>query len=101
MLRVRGATRTGKFRQNGRFRFEPELACMLDRSLPPVHHALHTIASLFMAAYMIARVRALDHPSGTVRLLAQRDHCFADVALLEREIEVFRSQRRRRPARHR
>lgn len=59
------------------------------------------IATAFMCAAMLARTRMLDHASPIVRMMAQRDASSHDAALLEREIEIFRSQRQRRPAHQR
>ncbi|MEL6796501.1 MAG: DDE-type integrase/transposase/recombinase, partial [Planctomycetota bacterium] len=59
------------------------------------------IATLFMRAAVFARTRMLDHASPIVRMMGQRDAAGHDAALLERELEIFRSQRRRKPAHQR
>lgn len=59
------------------------------------------VSILFIQAYMVARVRALGHPSPMVRVLAQRDHAHSDAVLLERELAIFRSHRQSRPAKRR
>ncbi|MEL6761931.1 MAG: hypothetical protein AAFP04_16245, partial [Myxococcota bacterium] len=59
------------------------------------------IASAFMRAAVLARTRMLDHASPIVRTMGQRDAAGHDAALLERELEVFRSHRRRKPAHQR
>ncbi|MEM9083278.1 MAG: DDE-type integrase/transposase/recombinase [Planctomycetota bacterium] len=59
------------------------------------------IANLFMAAYMEARARTLDHVPGVVTLLGTRDQHFAETKLLERELEVFRTMRQRIPPKQR
>ena len=59
------------------------------------------IASAFMRAAVLARTRMLDHASPIVRMMGQRDAAGHDAALLERELEVFRSQRRRKLAHQR
>jgi putative transposase len=56
------------------------------------------IATTLMRAAALARTRMLDHASPTVRMMGQRDAASHDAALLERELEVFRSQRRRKPS---
>ncbi|MEM8756745.1 MAG: DDE-type integrase/transposase/recombinase [Planctomycetota bacterium] len=43
----------------------------------------------------------LDHASPIVRMMGQRDGASHDAALLERELDVFRSQRRRKPSHQR
>ncbi|MBZ0171412.1 MAG: hypothetical protein K8E66_03440 [Phycisphaerales bacterium] len=52
-----------------------------------------SIATIFMCAATTARTRMLDHASAIVRMMAQRDTCYYDAALLERELAIFRSQR--------
>ena len=59
------------------------------------------IATLFMRAAVLARTRMLDHASPIVRMMGQRDAASHDAALLERELEVFRSQRRRKQSHQR
>lgn len=59
------------------------------------------VSVLFMHAYTEARARAFAHASPMVRLLAARDHAHAEAVLLERELAIFRSQRRGRPAKTR
>lgn len=59
------------------------------------------IATIFMRAAVLARTRMLDHASPMVRMMGQRDAASHDAALLERELEVFRSQRRRKAAHQR
>ena len=59
------------------------------------------VSVLFMHAYVAARSRAFGHPSGMVRVLAQRDHADSDSIRLERELAIFRSQRQGRPAKKR
>lgn len=68
---------------------------------PTVWRTAHSIAHLFMAAYMAARARTLEHASWAVRLLGQRDHLFTETALLERELTILRSHRCRRPPKQR
>lgn len=59
------------------------------------------IATIFMRAAVLARTRMLDHASPIVRMMGQRDAASHDAALLERELEVFRSQRHRKPSHQR
>ena len=59
------------------------------------------VSVLFMRTYMAARARALSHPSPVTRLLARRDHAYAEAVLLERELAIYRSQRQRYPAKRR
>ncbi|MEM7671361.1 MAG: hypothetical protein AAF317_19925, partial [Pseudomonadota bacterium] len=59
------------------------------------------IAAAFMRAAVLARTRILDHASPIVRMTGQRDAAGHDAALLDRELEIFRSQRRRKPAHQR
>lgn len=59
------------------------------------------IAAVFMRAAVLARTRMLDHASRIVRMMGQRDAASHDAALLERELEVFRSQRLRKPSHQR
>ncbi|MEM9083568.1 MAG: hypothetical protein AAGB34_08235 [Planctomycetota bacterium] len=68
---------------------------------PTVWRTVIVIANLFMAAYMEARARTLDHVSGVVNLLGTRDQHFAETKLLERELEVFRTMRQRIPPKQR
>jgi transposase InsO family protein/transposase-like protein len=68
---------------------------------PTVWRTANSIDHLFMAAYMVARARTLEHASRTVRLLGQRDHLFTETALLEREVAILRSHRCRRPPKQR
>ena len=62
---------------------------------------VESISILFMRGYLAARTRAFEHPMPMVRLLAQRDHAHSDAVLLERELAIYRSQRQRKPAKHR
>ncbi|MEO1584243.1 MAG: DDE-type integrase/transposase/recombinase [Planctomycetota bacterium] len=59
------------------------------------------IAAAFMRAAVLARTRMLDHASPIVRMMGQRDAAGHDAALLERELEIFRSQRYRKPSHQR
>lgn len=59
------------------------------------------IAAAFMRAAVLARTRMLNHASPIVRMMGQRDAAGHDAALLERELEVFRSERRRKPSHQR
>ncbi|MEM1185337.1 MAG: hypothetical protein AAGI53_10090, partial [Planctomycetota bacterium] len=59
------------------------------------------LASLLMCAATTARARMLAHSSPLVTVMGQWDNTFSDAALLERELTVFRSQRHRKPAKHR
>jgi transposase len=54
------------------------------------------IAAIFMRAAVLARTRMLHHASPIVRIMGQRDAASHDATLLERELEVFRSQRCRK-----
>jgi transposase-like protein len=58
--------------------------------------AAEAIATLFMGAATTARARMLAHASPLIRLLGQRDALCHENSLLERELEVFRSQRQRK-----
>tara|TARA_R110002111_G_scaffold67833_2_gene110298 strand:+ start:3314 stop:4492 length:1179 start_codon:yes stop_codon:yes gene_type:complete len=49
--------------------------------------------------YGIAKARALIDPCKLIRLKAQRDHLYTESALLERELEIFRSNRFGKPPR--
>ena len=40
-----------------------------------------SVSVLFMHAYVAAQARAFGHPSGMVRVLAQRDHAYSDSVL--------------------
>ncbi|HCT45806.1 MAG: hypothetical protein CMJ35_11730 [Phycisphaerae bacterium] len=60
-----------------------------------------SVSILFMRGYLAARARAFEHPMPMVRLLAQRDHAHSDAVLLERELGIYRSNRQRKPAKHR
>ncbi|MEQ9207267.1 MAG: integrase core domain-containing protein [Phycisphaerales bacterium] len=62
---------------------------------------VESVSILFMRGYLAARARAFEHPMPMVRLLAQRDHAHSDAVLLERELAIYRSQRRRKPAKQR
>ena len=55
------------------------------------------VAVLFARSYMLARTRAVSHVSPMVRMLGLRDHAHSEAALLERELEIFRSHRRHPP----
>ncbi|MEM1027022.1 MAG: DDE-type integrase/transposase/recombinase [Planctomycetota bacterium] len=62
---------------------------------------IDVVSSLMMRSYMVARVRAFAQGSPVLRLLAERDHAHSEAVLLERELAIFQSQRRRYPAKHR
>ncbi|MEM9752934.1 MAG: DDE-type integrase/transposase/recombinase [Planctomycetota bacterium] len=62
---------------------------------------IDAISSLMMRSYMVARVRAFAQGSPVLRLLAERDHAHSEAVLLERELAIFQTQRRRYPAKHR
>ncbi|MEQ8850448.1 MAG: DDE-type integrase/transposase/recombinase [Phycisphaerales bacterium] len=60
-----------------------------------------SVSILFIQGYTAARARAYAHAMPMVRLLAERDHAHGEAVLLERELEIFRSQRRRKPPKQR
>ncbi len=62
-----------------------------------VWHLVDSVAVLFARSYMLARTRAVSHVSPMVRMLGLRDHAHSEAALLERELEIFRSHRRHSP----
>ena len=55
-----------------------------------LRHLLDTIACVFMQAYQLTRVRAAGSPSNAIRLMAERDEALWRIALLERELAIFR-----------
>ena len=59
------------------------------------------IATAFMRAMVLARTRMLDHASPLVRMMGQRGAAGHSAALLERALEVFRSERYRKPSHQR
>ena len=62
---------------------------------------IDSIAIAIAQGYILARARLTSHPSPVLRLAAARDAVAWDVALLERELAVFRQERERIPAKHR
>ncbi len=66
-----------------------------------VWHLVDSVATAMSQSYGIARARALNNPLELVRMKAQRDHLYTESALLEREIEIFRSSRLAKPPRER
>jgi len=59
------------------------------------------VAIAIAQGYMLTRARLAPHPSPVLRLAAARDAAVWDVALLERELAVFRQERERIPAKQR
>ena len=57
---------------------------------PDMRRAVDAIATLFSAAYMLARSRALSSPSPTIRALARSDGADSEAALLQRENDILR-----------
>ena len=74
---------------------------MLNLRSRSVWHLVDSVATAMSQSYGIARARALIHPRDSVRLKAQRDHLYTESALLERELEIFRSSRLAKPPRER
>ncbi len=68
---------------------------------PSIWRAAERITTLFMCAAVDARTRMLDHSSSFVRLMNERDRLYAENALLERELAIFRSQRLRKEPKER
>ena len=66
-----------------------------------VWHLVDSVAAAMSQSYGIARARAMNDPQELVRLTAQRDHLYTESALLERELEIFRSSRLAKPPRER
>ncbi len=66
-----------------------------------IWHLVDSVATAISQSYGIARSRALTNPMASVRMKAQRDHLYTEAALLERELEIFRSQRLSKPPRQR
>ncbi len=62
---------------------------------------IDSIAIAIAQGYILARARLTSHPSPFLRLAAARDAVAWDVALLERELAVFRQERERIPAKQR
>ncbi len=60
-----------------------------------------SVSILLRRGYLAARARAFEHPMPMMRLLVQRDHAHSDAVLFERELAIYRSQRRRKPSKHR
>ncbi len=68
---------------------------------PSIWRAAERITTLFMCAAVDARARMLDHSSAFVRLMNERDRLYAENALLERELAIYRSQRLRKEPKQR
>ncbi len=66
-----------------------------------VWHLVDSIATAMSQSYGIARARALTDPLELVLIKVQRDHLYTESALLERELEIFRSSRLAKPPRER
>ena len=66
-----------------------------------VWHLVDSVATAIAQSYGIARARALTDPLASIRMKAQRDHLYTESALLERELEIFRSSRLAKPPRER
>ncbi len=62
---------------------------------------IDSVATAMSQSYGISRARALTEPLELVRIKAQRDHLYTESALLERELEIFRSSRLAKPPRER
>jgi len=58
---------------------------------------IEAVGVAMMQGCGLGRTRALGHPAPMTRMLAQRDHLFTEATLLERELAVFRAQRRAKP----
>lgn len=74
---------------------------MLNLRSRSIWHLVDSFATAISQSYGIARARALTNPLASVRTKAQRDHLYTEAALLERELEIFRSQRLSKPPRQR
>jgi len=66
-----------------------------------VWHLVDSVATAMSQSYGISRARALNNPLEFVRMRAQRDHLYTQSALLERELDIFRSSRLAKPPRER
>jgi len=66
-----------------------------------VWHLVDSVATAISQSYGISRARALADPLASVRIKAQRDHLYTESALLDRELEIFRSSRLAKPPRER
>ena len=76
-------------------------AIMITLRSRSIWHLVDSVATAISQSYGIARSRALTNPMASVRMKAQRDHLYTEAALLERELEIFRSQRLSKPSRQR
>ena len=66
-----------------------------------IWHLVDSVATAISQSHGIARARALTNPMASVRMKAQRDHLYTESPLLERELEIFRSQHLAKPPRQR
>lgn len=66
-----------------------------------VWHLGDSVATVMSQSCGIARARALTNPLASVRLKAQHDHLYTELAMLVRELEIFRSQRLTKPPKER
>ncbi len=66
-----------------------------------IWHLVDSVATAISQSYGIARARAFTNPMASVRIKAHRDYLYTESALLERELEIFRSQRLCKPPRER
>ena len=74
---------------------------MRTSSNSPALRLIDAIAIAIAQGYILARARLTSHPSPILRLAAVRDAVAWDAALLERELTVFRQERKRIRAKHR
>lgn len=66
-----------------------------------VWHLVDSVATAISQSYGISKARALTDLLASIRLRGQRDHLYTESALLERELEIFRSSRLAKPPRER
>ncbi|MAO22298.1 MAG: hypothetical protein CMJ25_16250 [Phycisphaerae bacterium] len=66
---------------------------MLNLRSRSIWHLVDSVTTAISQSYGMARARALTNPMVAVRMRAQRDHLYSEAALLDRELEIFRSQR--------
>lgn len=60
-----------------------------------------SVAIAMSQAYQLARVRLASAASPVLRLMVDRDQALSEVALLRRELDIFRTQREQMPSHRR
>ncbi len=66
-----------------------------------VFRLVDSVAIAMSQAYQLARVRLASASSPVLRLMVDRDQALSEVALLQREIDIFRTQREQMPSHRR